>query len=358
MGKPRRPLDEATRSEGENMVHVSAPGRGGIIGNPSDIYGGSVVSCTIPERAEVVVCSSPKLIFDVYGQYQVVEDEGGLAFDDDLHFLNVAKAVWRYLCKSSLAKEGRIDPKATFILRAESNIPLKAGCAGSTAVLMCCLAGLLEHFGVQVGVYELAEMARFIERYEMGVHCGYQDQYMVAFGGLNYVDLRGKEDHGTGREEPFATVEPLAEHVSVLPFVLANTGVQRSSGVFHAEPRRRWENGDPKRREGFERLGELGRLGKKALLLGDWEWLGELMNQNCELVEDLIGCGECNLRLIAAARRHGAKGAKLSGAGRGGTIIALHEDPEWLGQQLLAEGAERLIRLQPSKGLVVTHLGT
>ncbi|MCX7598380.1 MAG: hypothetical protein N2512_05875, partial [Armatimonadetes bacterium] len=63
-----------------------------------------------------------------------------------------------------------------------------------------------------------------------------------------------------------------------------------------------------------------------------------------------------NNRLIEAARRLGAKGAKLSGAGRGGTIIALHEDPDWLGARLLEEGAARLIRLQPSPGLTVTRL--
>jgi mevalonate kinase len=97
-------------------------------------------------------------------------------------------------------------------------------------------------------------------------------------------------------------------------------------------------------------------LGKKALLLGDWDTLGELMNENYELVENLIGCGEANTKLIKAALRHGAKGAKLSGAGRGGTIIALHDDPDWLGQRLLEEGAARLIRLQPSQGLTVTRL--
>ncbi len=338
------------------MIHVSAPGRGGIIGNPSDIYGGTVVSCTIPERAEAVVAESPKLIFDIYGHYQVIETEADLQYSDKLHFLNVAKAVWRHLRRSRFVEEGRIDPEATFLIRAQSNIPLKAGCAGSTAMLMCILAGVLAHFGIDLSPYELAELARIIERHELGVHCGYQDQYMIAFGGLNCIDLRGKADEPTGREAPYATVEPLTNHVPHLPFILANTGIQRHSGQFHAEPRKKWEEGDPRRRRGFERIGELGRLGKKALLLGDWEWLGELMNENYELVEDLIGCGEENTRLIMAARRHGALGAKLSGAGRGGTIIALHEDPNWLGRKLLEEGAERLIRLQPVEGLKITRL--
>jgi galactokinase/mevalonate kinase-like predicted kinase len=340
------------------MIEASAPGRGGIIGNPSDIYGGTVVSCTIPHRAEAVISSSSKLILEIHGHYQVVQDDADLEYIPDLHFLDVAKAVWRYLRKGEYAESGAIDPKATFMVRAESSIPLKAGCAGSTAMLLSVLGGVLAHFEIEISRYELAELGRKIERHELKIHCGYQDQYMVVFGGLNSVDLREKENHGEGLDAPLASVEPLAADVGELPFILANTGIQRHSGEFHAEPRRKWEDGDPTQRAGFARIGELGRLGKKAMVLRDWQWLGELMNENYELVEDLIGCGEANTRLILAARRHGALGAKLSGAGRGGTIIALHEDPDWLGARLLDEGAERLIRLQPTAGLTTTRLRT
>jgi len=338
------------------MIHVSAPGRGGIIGNPSDIYGGTVVSCTITERAEAVISDSPRLIFDIYGHYAEIASPAQLAFDEELHFLNVAKAVWRYLRRSDYVKRGLIDPDATFHVRAQSTIPLKAGCAGSTAMLVVILAGILEHFHVPFERHELAELARAIERHELGVFCGYQDHYMIIFGGCNCIDLRDKEDHGEGPEAPYATVEPLQQDIDELPFILANTGIQRHSGSVHSQPRIQWENGDERMRTGFARIGELGRLGKKALLQKDWQRLGELMNENHALTRELMGSGEANERLIAAALRHGALGAKLSGAGRGGTIIALHEDPDWMGAKLLEEGAERLIRLNPMPGLTIRHL--
>jgi galactokinase/mevalonate kinase-like predicted kinase len=335
------------------MVRVTAPGRGGIVGNPSDMYGGTVVSCSIGERADATISHSPRLILDVYGQWAEIEDERDLEFDSKLHFLDVAKAVWRYLRRPEAGFAEQIDLSARFHVRAHSNIPLKAGCAGSTAMLLVILAGVLRHFEVSITRHELAELARRIERHELGVHCGYQDQYMIIFGGLNCIDLREKENHAEGRDSPYATVEPLTEDVPELPFILANTGIQHSSSQFHAEPRKKWEEGDSRRVEGFERIGTLGRAGKKALLQQDWERLGELMNENHRLTDELVGAGEENNRLIRAALDVGALGAKLSGAGRGGTIIALHEAPDWMGEQLLRAGAQRLIRFQPGPGLTV-----
>ena len=115
------------------MIRVTAPGRGGIIGNPSDIYGGTVVSCTIGERADVTVSASPKLILDVYGHFEVIDSDDKLEYDPELHFLDVAKAVWRYLRQSRFVAEGRLDPAATFHVRASSNIRSEKLTPGSDA---------------------------------------------------------------------------------------------------------------------------------------------------------------------------------------------------------------------------------
>lgn len=338
------------------MVHASAPGRGGIIGNPSDIYGGTVVSCSITERAEAVVSASPRLILDIYGHYQQIMSEDDLQPQEGLEYLDIAKAMWRFLRRSEYVEQGLLDPAATFNLRAQSTIPLKAGCAGSTAMLLVMLAATLRHLDIHTERHELAELARRIERHEMNIACGFQDHYMVVFGGCNCVDLRGKADHAEGKEAPYATVESLTLDVERLPFVLANTGIQRHSGAFHAPTRKQWEAGDPDLVAGMQRIGELGRLGKKALLQADWPWLGELMNENHALTREFIGSGDMNEALIQEALKLGALGAKLSGAGRGGTIIALHEDPDWMGGRLLEAGAERLIRFFPGPGLTVRKM--
>ena len=78
----------------------------------------------------------------------------------------------------------------------------------------------------------------------MGVICGYQDAYMVTFGGLNYMEFRDKEFYRPVDEELFATVESLTSPVQPLPFILAHTGVQHLSGTVHKPLRERWLDGD------------------------------------------------------------------------------------------------------------------
>ena len=172
---------------------------------------------------------------------------------------------------------------------------------------------------------------------------------MTVFGGLNYMDFRGKQFNRDAEAELYATIEPLAPFINNLqdlPFLLASTGVQRVSGAVHKPLRERWLAGEPEVVKGYERITELTRLGKKALLNSDWKRLGELMNENHEIQRRLGGSGESNERLIAAACAAGALGAKLAGAGEGGTIIALwpNEDFSPLETALQNAGAAALYR--------------
>jgi mevalonate kinase len=75
-------------------------------------------------------------------------------------------------------------------------------------------------------------------------------------------------------------------------------------------------------------MAEIGREGRTALLAQDWLLLGALMNENHEIQRGLGGSGEANDRLIESALEAGAPGAKLAGAGHGGTIVALWPDDD------------------------------
>jgi galactokinase/mevalonate kinase-like predicted kinase len=322
-------------------VVASAPGRCGIIGNPTDMYGGSVISCSTRERAYVSIEPADSLVLEA-GQGPVeVRVRSDLQLKGD--HCDILRAV--------------IAHQRVYRLKARvccwSEIPFAAGLSGSTALLTAALKALHTYHKVEHTKHLFAETARSIELNYLGVVCGYQDHYMATFGGLNYMDFRDKEFYREVFGEPFATVETLAPYVSELPFVLANTGVAHHSGAVHKPIRERWLEGDREVVEAYVRIGKLSREGKKALLARDWKLLGELMNENHDLQRRLGGSGPENERLIEAALRAGAYGAKLAGAGQGGTIIALHPEPRSLEPALKTAGSRRFMYPQPNDGVRV-----
>jgi mevalonate kinase len=143
-------------------------------------------------------------------------------------------------------------------------------------------------------------------------------------------------------------VETLDPPIASLPFVSAFTGVRHQSGEVHAPVRERWLAGEPRVVSAYARITKLAGLGKRAFLTGSWRDLGDLMNENHAIHRELGGAGEVNERLIQVAREAGALGAKLAGAGNGGTIVALCADGEGEVERveaaLLSAGAAAIYR--------------
>ena len=178
---------------------------------------------------------------------------------------------------------------------------------------------------------------------------------MCTFGGLIYMDFRGKQFYRQAEAELFATIEPLAEYVPQLPFVLGFTGVRHASSAVHKPLRDRWLEGESAVVAGYRRVTEIARMGKKALIVGDWPELGRLMNENHAIQRDLGGSGESNEKLISAALGAGALGAKLAGAGDGGTIVALwpRADAAPLEGALREAGASAIYRPEVVPGATI-----
>jgi galactokinase/mevalonate kinase-like predicted kinase len=329
------------------VIIASASGRCGLLGNPSDMYGGSVIACSTRERATTALDGEADVMtVTVAGRTQTVRTADDLALVDG-DPLNIARAVLRAL---------EIDPARTppFALKSTTNIPAQAGLAGSTALLATVVGAVLCRLEIRLNRYEIAELLRKIEYDVLKIVCGFQDHYMATFGGLNYMDFRGKNSAATDDgAAPYATVEPLASYLSDLPILLAHTGVEHHSGSIHASIRDRWLAGEEAVVNGYAEIGAMPAVGKKALLNGDWETLAGLMNRNHAIQRDLGGSGDANETLIAAALAGGAIGAKLAGAGGGGTILALTFDPEKTEQALIKAGADRVLRPAPAAGLHV-----
>ncbi len=326
---------QADGPEPSRRVTASASGRAGVLGNPTDGYGGSVISCSVPQRATVTLVSSEVLRATVEVRPPSADPEASASCRQrsaefhrpaDLQLqgdeLDVVRAVARFLSPGRLRAEVHIS----------TEVPVQCGLAGSTAILSSLLAGARRLLGDDPQAdhpqyrYLLAEMVRTVELNFLEVQCGYQDQYMTVFGGLNYMDFRGKELYRTTDRELFASVEPLGHLLEKLPFVVVSTGLSRVSGHILKPVRDRWLEGDPVVRRGYRQVAELARLGKRSLLAQDWRTFARLMDENHSVQQQAGASGELIDEAVDLARKAGAWGAKLAGAGGGGSIIFLHPD--------------------------------
>ena len=319
------------------IVTATAPGRVGIVGNPTDMYGGSVISCSTTERARVRIQPADRLMLDAGAEQRVVSTPDDLVTREDI--FDIARVA--------LSGTESTDLRAR--ISWSTDIPFRAGLSGSTALLVSMVAGLLAFRGIRHSPYHHAELVRGIE-YRNLTFCGYQDAYMCTFGGLHYMDFRGKEFHLAYGTDPLATMEPLSS-VASLPVVVVITGGQRVSGGVHTPLRERWLAGETEVVEAYDAIAALARDGKKAMLEDRLDTLGKLMNENQALTQSLGGSNPEDDRFIELARRAGASGAKL--AGSSGAIVALHESPRELARTMMDAGAAGILEPSPGPGLEI-----
>lgn len=298
------------------MVTFSAPGRAGILGNPSDIYGGQVLACGVAARNRC--------------RLTVTKTEEG---PED-------PRLWT-------AARGRFVDLPPVRVEWSGDVPRSSGLAGSTALLTATLGALraMTETG-PTGTGEFAEFVRDVERRDAGIVCGYQDAHMTVRGGLRLLDFAGKHPDTDGGPLPNAAREEW-EAGRPLPFLLVTTGVRRLSGAVHAPVIDRWRAGDPFVRAAITEIGEMAEVGWRRLRAGRVNLVGAMMTRSHELVREMGGTGESVDRLVADCVAEGALGAKLAGAGGGGTVIATTEDPDGLERRLRTRGYERFLRLDP-----------
>jgi len=259
----------------------------------------------------------------------------------DGHFDLIKGAINR-LCRYTPELRQRLVERPVKIAT-WSDVPRQSGMGGSSLFVLLTLAGLRAFYGLDLlrhNDYVLAELTQRVECKELGIACGYADRYVPLFGGLAYMDFRGKLYQKPIKEEPYVTYERLDAYVNHLPLVIAYTGVIRDSGDVHGRLRPCYlEEYERHQAQGGEPpfmvrvmadVGATAWRGKIALLEGDWETFGALMNENHRLVNEMMcycgfeeGAGWANNLLIETALAHGALGAKLTGAGGGGSVFAL-----------------------------------
>lgn len=113
-----------------------------------------------------------------------------------------------------------------------------------------------------------------------------------------------------------------------MPLVIANSGITASTAEVVADVRRLKEENPKKFKKIFIKYEKLAREAKKALIEGDIIAIGNLMNQNHKLLQEITVSEKINEKLVGIALKNGAIGAKMTGTGRGGLVIALAENEE------------------------------
>lgn len=329
---------------------LNAPARINILGNPSDGNEGdfATISAAIDLRAYASIERADGLTFeqaepDAPGRPTLSEtfraEEIPLALDGGLDLLK--GAVNRLHTNSPEFREAL--GRHGFRLRTWTEVPRQSGLGGSSLFVILALAGLRALYDLDERAhndYVLAEITQRVEEIDLGITCGFADRYVPFFGGLAYLDYRGKLHHAPLGEEPFVTYERLDRWADDLRLVACATGIKHDSGDVHGPMRARYLEEEAEWRAsrgalppmmGFMRgAWETAWRGKIALLRGDMEAFGVLMTRNHQHVDAMMaycgfadGAGWANNRLIDVAMAQGALGAKLTGAGGGGSVFAL-----------------------------------
>lgn len=330
-------------------LRLALPARINMLGNPADGNEGdhATLSAAIALHARLEAVPAERFTVEVEGE-AAAAPAGDPPFDlaaaggaarlalAGVNRLWIASAAFRAAWERA-GSAGRPG------LRLASDVPAQSGLGGSSLFVLLALAAMRSFFRLdrrEHHLYRLAEWAQQAEELDLGITCGFADRYLPLFGGLAYVDYRGKLWHRGPEGEPLATVERLDPWVPEFPVVIAYTGVEGDSGDVHRVLRERFLAEARASEAAGERAGPLARImeevgatawrGKAALLRGDWEEVGGLMNENHRLVDRFMRrCGfesgagaELNL-LIERARDAGALGAKLTGAGGRGSVFVV-----------------------------------
>ena len=347
------------------QIELTLPARINILGNPGDGNEGdfATISAAVELRAGASLKSARRISL-----LSIVQDSQGLSAGQNGNARTVERCDFPigefplpYTGELDLLKGGinrlyKFSPEFRqkyaaegFSLETWSKVPQQSGLGGSSLFVLLTLAGLRAFYQLdplQHNDYVLAELTQRVEAQELGITCGYADRYVPLFGGIAYVDYRAKLHQHEIHQEPYATYEHLDDRVPDLPIVVATTGLQHDSGDVHGQMRPRYmaewkqwqeQGGEtPPMVRFMSAAWESAWRGKIALLALNWRTLGELMNENHRLVDRMMhycgfddGAGWANNLFIERALENGALGAKLSGAGGGGSVFAL----TWPGEE-------------------------
>lgn len=304
------------------MTVAYAPGKVILLGEHAVVYGRPAIAVPVTEvqaqaRVEAGAVGQGTVILAPDLARQVLLRE---VTDDD----PLARIV-----RSTLAALKRErDPDLTITVT--STVPMARGMGSGAAVSTAIVRALAQHFKQWLPSRAISELVYQTEVLHHGTPSGIDNTVIAFEKPIYFVRDRGWEVFWVGT-----------------PFLLAiaDTGIKSSTKEVVGDLRRRYEAEPDRYNLLFEAVEQVVRAARSAIEQGRPEALGSLMNENHVLLQDLgVSCPELD-RLVVAAQEGGALGAKLSGAGWGGNMIALVTEGTVgrVGMMLRLAGANRVM---------------
>ncbi|MEM4979894.1 MAG: mevalonate kinase [Candidatus Bathyarchaeia archaeon] len=278
-----------------------APAKAILIGEHFVVSGATAIAIAINLYAKASASLAPRGSISISAQGLNMRDERAGAFDP---LISMTKAF--------LERYG-IDQGISIWLSSE--IPLSAGLGSSAAIAVSILAALSSLFGIRLRREEMFDLAFVSERILHGSPSGIDHATSIYGGAIAYSPSRGFRRLSVDKEISLVIGDTLKRRSTREQVLKVQDFLRRNPEIA---------------REAFEKIREISEGAISCLEGGDMEGLGELMNENQALLSKIGASSEELDRLIEASLKAGALGAKLTGAGGGGCMIALGP-PEALG---------------------------
>lgn len=298
------------------MVSCSAPGKVYLFGEHAVVYGETAIACAVELRTRVRAELSDSIII----QSQI--GRTGINFKKHPYISSV------------IEKMNRITPIVGVFLEVDSDIPVGSGLGSSAAVTIASIGALNELFGCGLSLEEIAKTGHEIEIMVQGA-ASPTDTYVSTFGGVVTIPERRKL------------------RIPDCGIVIGDTGIFSSTKELVANVKKLRESYPELIEPLMASIGKISEIGESLVMEGDYPAIGRLMNVNQGLL-DALGVNILELsRLIYSARKAGAYGAKITGAGGGGCMVALTATDRCMqvAEAMLAADSKVIITKPTEEGL-------
>jgi len=308
------------------LTRKRAFARAGLLGNPSDGYGGKTISISIRnywaevvlyewDSVEIVLADDDRAKFD--SVHELARDVRLHGYYGGIRLIKATIKRFVEYCE----KQGFPLHDRKFSVRYQTTIPRQVGFAGSSAIIVATLRCLMEFYGVLLPIATQPTFVLLVEQEELGITVGLQDRVIQVYEGLVYMDFDPNRKRVVN---DLACYWYEAMDPALLPplYVAHHETLGEPTEVFHNNIRERFHRGDQDVVDAMRRFGELASCGREALLARDAERLAGLMNTNFDTRRSIYRVPGWQIEMVETARRCGAS-SKF--AGSGGAIVGTYD---------------------------------